>query len=122
MSTITDTGTSPNPPSGAVTFTSNGVGTFSPASCTLSVTGAATASCSITYTPITIGTGIQTIAAPYSGDSTHTASSGTATLTINRRSTATTVNCIPSTVTLGQTTTCTATVTDTAPGTGFTPT
>src|SRR2546425_12341243 len=120
MSTITDTGTSPNPPSGAVTFTSNGVGAFSPSSCTLSVTGVATASCSITYTPITIGTGIQTIAASYSGDSTHASSSSTATLTVNRRSTATTMNCIPSTETSGQTTTCTANVTDAAPGTALT--
>jgi hypothetical protein len=40
------------------------------------------ASCTVTYTPNSVGTGTHTISGSYSGDTTHTASSGTFKLTV----------------------------------------
>jgi hypothetical protein len=60
-------------PSGSVSFTTNGTGAFSPAtSCTLSGTSAF-ASCSVSYTPTTVGT--HAIGASYGGDTNHAGSS-----------------------------------------------
>ncbi len=52
----------------------------------------------------------------------HAGSSGTTTLVVNPRTTSTSVTCDPASVQVSQTTTCTATVTDTAQGTASTPT
>jgi Tol biopolymer transport system component len=84
--TVTDTATTgPTTPAGTVTFSSDtSGGAFTPAtSCDLSPAGTADqASCPVTYTPSTVGSGTQTITASYGGDAGHTASSGTATVTV----------------------------------------
>lgn len=73
----TDTGTA-STPTGTVTFSSSGQGTFSSASCTLP--GSGSDQCSVTYTPS--ATGSPNITGSYSGDSTHAASTGSATLNV----------------------------------------
>lgn len=84
--TVTDTtATRPTTPTGMVTFSSNtSSGAFTPAAtCTLSPDGTpGQASCQVTYTPATAGTGTQTVTASYGGDAGHTASGGTATVTV----------------------------------------
>jgi hypothetical protein len=84
--TVADTATTGQiTPAGTVTFSSDtSGGAFTPAaSCTLSATGTpGQASCPVTYTPTQVGTGTQTITASYSGDIEHTASSGTAAVTV----------------------------------------
>ena len=120
--TVTDTaaGTATTP-TGTVTFTSNGTGSFTPAaSCTLSGSGGS-ASCAVTYTPTTIGTGTHTITASYGGDSVHTGSSGTTSVTAGQRASSTAVSCSPSTVQIGTSTTCAATVSDASGSGAITP-
>src|SRR5207244_7531298 len=78
--------------------------------------------CSVTYTPTAIGTGVHTITASYTGDSTHSGSGGTFALTVTKRTSATSVSCSPGSVLVGSATTCTATVSDTDAGTKSTPT
>ena len=102
-------------PTGSVTFTSNGAGTFSSPSCTLNASG----QCSVTYKPGATGT--QTITATYGGDSVHAGSSGTTTVTATLRPTSTSVSCNPSSFQLGLSTTCIATVTDGAGAGATTP-
>src|SRR5207247_2225629 len=109
--TDTDTGT-PSTPTGTVSFSSSGAGTFSSSSCTLSGAGS-TASCSVSYTPT--ASGMQTITATYGGDTIHTGSSGTTTVTVNMHETSTAVSCTPASVPVGSPSSCTATVTDSTP-------
>lgn len=120
--TVTDTasGTSVTP-TGPVNFASTGPGTFSPSSCTLAGSGSSS-SCSVTYSPT--GAGTDTITTAYAGDSVHSGSSGTFSLVVSTaiRSTSTSVTCSPSSLQVGYSTACTATVTDTASGTSITPT
>ena len=111
---------SQGPPTGAVSFASSGPGSFTGSPCTLSPAGSSAASCQVTYTPS--GYGSQTITASYSGDSTHPASNGTTSVTVQARSTTTSLSCSPSTGPYGQPATCTATVTDTDIATASTPT
>src|SRR5690242_14469083 len=84
--TVTDTvATGQTDPGGTVTFSSDtGSGAFSAAtSCDLSpATTAGQASCPVTYTPSSAGSGTQTITASYGGDTGHTASTGTATVKV----------------------------------------
>jgi Big-like domain-containing protein/beta-propeller repeat-containing protein len=112
----TDTGIS-STPTGTVSFSSSGAGTFGGSPCAL-VSG----QCSVTYTPTAVGTGTHTITATYNGDAAHASSSGTTTVTVTTRTTSTTVSCVPSTVSVGNATTCTATVKDTDTGISSTPT
>src|SRR3989449_3828656 len=70
----TDIGTTIDP-SGHVTFSGGGGGSFSPSSCAL-LSGA----CALTYTPSSSGS--ITITGSYLGDSTHDTSSGTSTVTV----------------------------------------
>lgn len=73
--TVTDTASSgPTTPTGKVSFTNSGSGTFGGSPCTLSASGAS-ATCSVFFSSFPIGG--QTITAIYSGDTTHAASSGT---------------------------------------------
>jgi len=62
------------------------------------------------------------IASSPSPSPVHAGSSGSTVLTANPRSTSTTVSCNPASIQAGQTTTCSATVTDTAAGTPSAPT
>jgi Ca2+-binding RTX toxin-like protein len=124
--TVTDDSPgTPSTPTGSVGgFDSNGSGSFGGGPCDLAQTGPGVATCSFSYTPSAIGTGSQTLSAQYGGDSTHAGeilSSGFVFLGVSTRSTSTSVSCSPATVIFGQSTTCTATVTDTAAGTASTP-
>src|SRR5207245_10258464 len=77
--TVTDTSPAPTTtPTGTVTFSVSGTGsgTFSSPTCTL-----ASGSCSVTFTGTTVGTA--TVRGNYGGDSIHTTSFGTATVTVN---------------------------------------
>src|SRR2546426_210496 len=113
--TDTDSGIS-STPTGTVSWSSSGSGTFSSTTCTLTA-----GQCSVSYTPTAIGSGIHTITADYGGDSTHAPSSGTTTVTVRARTTNTMVSCSPPSVPVDDSTTCTATVSDTDTGTASTP-
>src|SRR6266581_4195645 len=111
--TVTDTDVSTTiTPTGSVAFTlSAGTtgGVLSAASCTL-----AAGSCSVTFQGST-GAGTATVTGTYGGDAAHTASpaSAPATITVNKDNTTTAVVCTPSSIAIGGTSTCAATVTDT---------
>ncbi|MGP8057771.1 MAG: hypothetical protein ACLP9K_09260 [Nitrososphaerales archaeon] len=100
--TATVTGTSPT---GTISWSSNGRGTFSTASCTLSAE-----QCSVTYAPSSYTPSV-TITAAYGGDFYNSVSSNTFATTFTTFSTATTVRCTPSPLTVGASASCTATVT-----------
>src|SRR3989475_1836809 len=122
--TVTDSTTPVSTPTGSVNFAVSGVtGTFT--TCTLAAgTTAGTATCTSTFTASTSGTA--SIVGTYSGDSSHARSSNTATpasVGVNKRTTTVSVTCSPATIDIGQTTLCTASVTDSSTaGTVITPT
>ncbi len=114
---VNDTSTgSPTTPTGSVTFVETGpAGSFSPIACTL-VSG----SCSVTFAPTATGTA--SVTTVYAGDSTHSGStSASAIVTVNLRTTSTTVVC-SSPVVVNQPSPCIATVSDNSPGTVVTST
>lgn len=119
---ITVTDSSPGTtvtPTGTVTLSDNPAssGTFAPTStCTLS-----SGSCSVTYTPNSGLIGTVTIQASYGGDTDHAISSGSTPVKWARL-TSTTVSCVPNSLAVGSSTSCTATVTDTSSGSPTTPT
>lgn len=121
--TVTDAASSgATTPTGTVSFTSDtSDGSFSGGgSCTLSPTNTSgQASCSLSYTPGPGGSGPQTITGAYGGDSTQTASRGQDTITVTLRATTTALSCQQVKPVLSE---CTATVTDTSPGTATAPT
>jgi hypothetical protein len=120
--TVTDTSSGASiTPTGAVSFGSTGPGTFSPSGCTLAGTGTSS-SCTATYTPS--GSGTDTITATYAGDLLHYGSSHTFALAVSTviRSTSASLTCSPSSLQVGSSSTCTATVTDTSSGTSIAPT
>ena len=124
----TAAGTKSNP-TGTVNFSraGAGTGTFSSATCTLTPIAAdpdsSHCTTSVTYTPTT-GANVHTVNAAYAGASPHAASSDPDgfDLTVNLRSTATTVTCSPASVALNQASTCDVQVDDTAAGTKSNPT
>jgi hypothetical protein len=116
--TNVDVGT-PVPPTGSVTFSSDGAGTFSAGSCSVSGTGA-TATCQVSYTPNPGSEGQHTITADYLGDNSHLASAASFVLTVGTRSTSASLSCIGR-LHVGKLITCTVTVVDTSPGTPMTP-
>ena len=66
-------GTAGGAATGNVTFTASAGGTFAGgANCALSGT-AASAACSVSYSPTSVGSGSQTVTASYSGDTAHQA-------------------------------------------------
>src|SRR2546422_791704 len=105
-------------PTGTVSFTNAGTatGSVSPASCTL-----ASGSCTVTFTATLSGTA--TVTGTYGGDTNHAAGAATPsnTITVNKRATNTVVIC-PSSGSIGVAATCTATVSDSSPGTTSVPT
>ncbi len=72
--TVTDSSTGSTAPTGSVSFSTLGKGSFSASSCTLAAIGATGAGCSVTYTPAAEGT--QELIARYGGDRAHEASTG----------------------------------------------
>ena len=109
--TVTDNTNSTNTPTGIISLSDNNAGgTFTHTSCTLPSGG-----CITSYTPATNSSSTVTINATYTGDSTHSASSGTSSLTVNRfHSTTTTVTPNSAVVNSGTQITFTATVADTS--------
>ena len=64
------------PPSGTVSFTNDGSGSFSPAdSCVLTPQTLSTSSCDVSYTPTSVGTGVHGIEAAFSDGVAYTPSS-----------------------------------------------
>lgn len=117
--TVTDTSVgAQTAPTGTVAF-SAGTGAFSGSPCTLAAATANSSSCQATYTPAVLGK--TTVTATYAGGS-HGDSAGTFDVTAAKRATAVSVGCSPASVTAGGTSTCTATVSDTDPGTKSAPT
>jgi len=117
--TVTDEAASPSTPRGSVSFTHTNEGVFSPqASCAL-VGGAdgKSASCQLAYNPTAAGA--HQLTGVYTGDEAHTGSEGGASLSVspvggNRDATKTTLACVPASLAVGGSATCTATVTDEA--------
>src|SRR5256712_2278757 len=83
--TITDTATSgATVPIGTVTFTTDGSGSFVNGNgCTLSPIGPSQSSCSVTYLPGLVGTGIH-IGANYPSDAAHSGSTASFPLTVSK--------------------------------------
>jgi parallel beta-helix repeat protein len=86
-------------PTGTVSWSTNGAGSIVTSPCTLSGTGR-TASCSATYTPVSVGTGSHLITAGYSGDLSFLSSNGSQALTVNKKAAYVTPNAASKT--LGQ--------------------
>ena len=102
--TITASDASAGPPTGSVSFTTNGPGKFSATGCTLPAGSGTTADCKFTYTPSAIGPGTHQLTAGYSGDGAHAASQGSDPLGVAEDSTSTAVSCAPLSVAVGKTT------------------
>jgi len=106
--TDNDTGTAIGP-TGSVSFTTSGSGTFGP--CTLGTATGNSASCSFSYTPTAFGTGTHTITGSYGGDATHlTSTSPGFNLTVINPATTTTVSSSANPSKYGDSVTFTATV------------
>ena len=71
-------------PTGHVTWTTNSMGGFARSPCSLSGSNG-TATCSVTYTPGSVGTGSHLITATYAGDSNFLTSSGSQAVTVNKK-------------------------------------
>ena len=74
VGTVTDAGSvaTREPPTGAVTFTVEGTGTFEPeATCLLEPSGAFSSKCTVTYTPTEISGGEHALLGTYDGDEGH---------------------------------------------------
>ncbi len=78
-------------PSGNVTWTTNGSGSFVTSPCSLSGSNG-TATCSVTYTPSAVGSGSHLITANYAGDASFYPSSGSQTVTVNKLNASVTPN------------------------------
>jgi hypothetical protein len=74
VATVTDTGpvASRVPPTGSVTFTTSGEGTFDPGdTCSLETSGAFSSKCTVAYTPTAISGGSHSLLGTYNGDVGH---------------------------------------------------
>jgi len=92
-------------PTGNVTWSSSGHGTFSQSLCNLS-----SGTCSVSYTPRSVQSPV-TITARYGGDSNNYQNSTSASLNVGKAASNTAVSCAPSPEAVGAQTTCSATVT-----------
>jgi hypothetical protein len=102
-----------NSPTGTITWSSNGVGTFTPSYsyCFLS-----SGQCSVLFTPTSSTTSPVTITATYGGDASNAPGlPGSFSFAVAKSSATTSVSCSPSPVSLGASSMCTATVTGSAP-------
>src|SRR5262249_47994035 len=99
-------GSRTTPPTGTVTFSGPaGGGAFQPATCTLS-----TGSCSTSYTPAPGSEGTQTLTATYVSDTGNSSSTDSRTIKVLQRPASVSIVCSPTTVFLGETTSCSAQV------------
>jgi hypothetical protein len=96
-------------PTGNVTWTATGAGTFSEPSCTLS-----SGTCSVSYTPSAPPSSVK-ISASYGGDTYNPGSSASYSLSAGKDVTAVTVQCTPSPAAAGSIATCTASVSGDSP-------
>jgi len=112
--TVTDTSATPIAPTGSVSFSSTGPGSFSPTSCSLSpVSGQPNrSSCAVNHTA-TAPAGPRTITGNYGGATNFAASSGQTAFSA-LHTTISTLACAPTSLNAGQQTECTATVVDIA--------
>ena len=109
--TVTDTGANPSLPTGIVSLSSSGSGSFLlGSSCALAGSGGS-AVCTVLYTPGVAGSVV--ITASYGGDGGHAASRDSGILTAVTHPTQMVVSCSPNPVQVDRSTACTATVTDT---------
>ena len=115
--TVTAADASAGTPTGMVSMSSNGPGTFNPGRCTLSEGSVAAAPCTFTYTPSQVGPGTHQLTAAYSGDGGHAASQGTDPLGVGEANTGASLSCTPLSIAVGHAARCTVTVTDTSSGT-----
>ncbi len=114
--TVTASEASDGPPTGGVSFATNGPGSFSAAGCTLPAGSGASAECGFTYTASAIGPGTHQLTADYTGDGGHAASQGSEPLGVAEDSTRAAVSCSPLSLAVGQPARCLVTVTDAAGG------
>ena len=70
-------------PTGSVSWTTGGAGSFTTSPCSLAAGVPGSASCSVTYTPSSVGTGSHLITATYPGDANFTTSNGNQSVTVN---------------------------------------
>lgn len=101
-----------NAPTGTVTWSSSGAGTFTPSYSTCILYSG---SCSVLYTPSSSASSPVTITATYGGDTNNPGSSRSFSLEVVRLTTTTSVSCSPSSVSVASSSTCTATVTGNSP-------
>ena len=99
-----------NVPSGTVTWSTTGAGSFLSNTCALS-----SGSCAAVFTPTAVSASVS-ITGSYGGDSANTPSIYTGAVAVTRATSVVSVSCSPQTLRTGSPTTCTATVT------GFSPT
>ena len=109
MATVAAASPGSGTPTGSVTFTGNGGPICAPAPLSGTI-----ATCTTTYAVATT----DHVTASYGGDDDFTSSAGTATVSVGKAATSTTLAVSPSSAVVGQTITLTATVTPTAPGAG----
>jgi hypothetical protein len=117
--TVNDTAGAGTPATGQVKFSAVGGGAFTPAganTCTLSTSPGGKQTCSVSYNPEVVGTGTHTIEAEYQGDVAHGKSPPKTTTLTMIRQTFTSIACTPNSLTVGRTSTCTATIEDRTSG------
>jgi CSLREA domain-containing protein len=79
---VADTSIPPTNPTGSVSFTSSGSGTFSGGGSCVLLGNAGAPGCQVTYTPTAAGTGTHQITASYPGDMDHNPSQGATQLAV----------------------------------------
>jgi hypothetical protein len=88
--TVTDAGVVT--PTGTVNWTTDGSGNFDFTQCTLNEVSVGISTCSVAYTPTFVGTGSHLITGNYSGDTNYSTSSGTDTVSVNKKPASATPN------------------------------
>src|SRR5262249_7926947 len=77
---VSDASVTPQVPTGTLTWSSTSSGSFNAPTCTLVAASASVANCSVSYTPVVVGT--HAISALYGGDAAHLSSSSQVGLTV----------------------------------------
>ena len=117
-----NTGPGATPPSGRVSFTADPPGQFVPNPCNLEPAGPDSASCEVEFNPSVVQSGVHRLKATYGRGQSHFSSSDTFDLGVfeeaegggKKHLTTTTLACVPDSIAAGESTLCTATVTDSA--------